>query len=65
MAQLTFKCPNCGGEQFKHPSELKDDSPITCVKCGEVRTRSQLVDHATKQTQELLKRKFGDRFKPS
>lgn len=63
MAQLTFKCSNCGSEQFEQPSDPQDDSVITCAGCGAKGIYGEIRDQAMKQAKELFQGKLGNLFK--
>ncbi|WP_454056059.1 ECs_2282 family putative zinc-binding protein [Cupriavidus sp. Marseille-Q8015] len=31
---FTIHCPQCGGEDFKRPSDPQPDDQVTCIGCG-------------------------------
>ncbi|WP_444544321.1 ECs_2282 family putative zinc-binding protein [Pseudaquabacterium pictum] len=51
---VSLQCLQCGGTQFTHPANVKDDDQLSCTACGAVATIAQLRDHAISERARQL-----------
>jgi len=61
MSPIQLKCPKCGGEKFKIPSnDLRETDEITCNSCGFTDTYRQIIlpqasEYAIAEVKKALK----------